>query len=79
MNESTHLIEKQISFLFLKFYFIFKLYITVLVLPNIKMNLPQVYMCSPFRKTVSANKSKIHDLVKEHKGSTLKRTFPFGF
>ena len=27
--------------------FIFKLYITVLVLPNIKMNLPQVYMCSP--------------------------------
>ena len=32
---------------FFKFYFIFKLYITVLVLPNIKMNLPQVYMCSP--------------------------------
>ena len=29
------------------FYFIFKLYIIVLVLPNIKMNLPQVYMCSP--------------------------------
>ena len=27
------------------FYFIFKLYITVLVLPNIKMNPPQVYMC----------------------------------
>ena len=35
------------SFLFLKFYFIFKLYIIVLVLPNIKMNPPQVYMCSP--------------------------------
>ena len=33
-----------ISFLF---YFIFKLYIIVLVLPNIKMNPPQVYMCSP--------------------------------
>ena len=32
---------------FFKFYFIFKLYITVLVLPNIKMNPPQVYMCSP--------------------------------
>ena len=32
---------------FFKFYFIFKLYIIVLVLPNIKMNLPQVYMCSP--------------------------------
>ena len=32
------------------FYFIlfFKLYIIVLVLPNIKMNPPQVYMCSPY-------------------------------
>ena len=29
------------------FFLIFKLYIIVLVLPNIKMNLPQVYMCSP--------------------------------
>ena len=29
------------------FNFIFKLYIIVLVLPNIKMNTPQVYMCSP--------------------------------
>ena len=34
-------------FFFLKFYLIFKLYIIVLVLPNIKMNPPQVYMCSP--------------------------------
>ena len=34
-------------FFFFKFYFIFKLYITVLVLPNLKMNPPQVYMCSP--------------------------------
>ena len=34
-------------FFFLKFYFIFKLYKIVLVLPNIKMNPPQVYMCSP--------------------------------
>ena len=32
---------------FFKFNFIFKLYIIVLVLPNIKMNPPQVYMCSP--------------------------------
>ena len=32
---------------FFKFYFIFKLNIFALVLPNIKMNLPQVYMCSP--------------------------------
>ena len=31
-------------FLFFQFYFIFKLYIIVLVLPNIKMNPPQVYM-----------------------------------
>ena len=30
-----------------KFYFILKLYIIVLVLPNIKMNPPQVYMCFP--------------------------------
>ena len=30
-----------------KFFLIFKLYKIVLVLPNIKMNLPQVYMCSP--------------------------------
>ena len=36
-----------IYYLFFKFYFIFKLYIIVLVLPNIKMNPPQVYMCSP--------------------------------
>ena len=38
-----------ISFIFIyffKFYFIFQLYIIVLVLPNIKMNPPQVYMCS---------------------------------
>ena len=41
-------------FIFLfKFYFIFKLYIIVLVLPNIKMNLPQVYMCfSTFHNSV---------------------------
>ena len=28
-------------------FFFFKIYIIVLVLPNIKMNPPQVYMCSP--------------------------------
>src|SRR5574341_2166701 len=38
---------------FFKFYFIFKLYIIVLVLPNIKMNPPQVYMCSPSRTLLS--------------------------
>ena len=31
---------------FFLFYFIFKLYIIALVLPNIKMNPPQVYLCS---------------------------------
>ena len=34
-------------YFFFNFYFISKLYIIVLVLPNIKMNPPQVYMCSP--------------------------------
>ena len=34
-------------YIFFKFYLIFKLYIIVLVLPNIKMNPPQVYMGSP--------------------------------
>ena len=30
------------------FFFFFKLYKIVLVLPNIGMNPPQVYMCSPY-------------------------------
>ena len=38
--------NKKIRTLIL-FHFIFKLYKIVLVLPNIKMNPPQVYMCSP--------------------------------
>ena len=39
-----------ILFYFLKkFYFIFKLHNIVLVLPNMEMNVPQVYMCSPSR------------------------------
>ena len=36
----------RILFIFI-FYFIFKLYNIVLVLPNIEMNPPQVYTCSP--------------------------------
>ena len=32
---------------FFNFYFIFKLYNIVLILPYIKMNPPQAYMCSP--------------------------------
>ena len=43
----VHLVSFFIFILFFKFYFIFKLYIIVLVLPNIKMNPPQVYLCSP--------------------------------
>ena len=35
------------SVFFFNFYFIFKLYNIVLVLPNIKMNPPHVYLCSP--------------------------------
>jgi len=38
---------RRLFFFFFKFYFIFKLHIIVLVLPNIKMDPPQVYMCSP--------------------------------
>ena len=34
------------SIAFIFFNFIFKLYTIVLVLPNIEMNLPQVYLCS---------------------------------
>ena len=46
INISTFfLIYVHSSILF--FNFIFKLYITVLDLPNIKMNPPQVYTCSP--------------------------------
>ena len=46
-KKGNFMIITFILFIFFKFYFIFKLYITVLVLPNIKMNPPQVYMCSP--------------------------------
>ena len=38
--------KTEVIFFLIFFYFIFKLYIIVLVLPNIKMNPPQVYMCS---------------------------------
>ena len=38
---------EKISSLSFFFFLIFKLYIIVLFLPNIKMNPPQVYMCSP--------------------------------
>ena len=38
-------IPGHLTCLFFFFNFIFKLYIIVLVLPNIRMNPPQVYMC----------------------------------
>ena len=51
---SRHVDYSKLSYLnlvvfivFFLFYFIFKLYNIVLVLPNIEMNLPQVYLCSP--------------------------------
>ena len=44
-------------FIFFKFYFIFKLYIIVLVLPNIKMNPPQVYI---YKKIDKENKLPSH-------------------
>ena len=46
MARELSLFDEALLIFFL-FYFIFKLYIIVLVLPNIKMNPPQVYMCSP--------------------------------
>ena len=45
--EQSQLSSLQIFLFFFKFYFIFKLYNIVLVLPNIEMNPPQVYMCFP--------------------------------
>ena len=39
--------DKPTANIILFFFFIFKVYIIVLDLPNIKMNPPQVYMCSP--------------------------------
>ena len=47
MQETQEMHFLFFIYLFLKFYFIFKLYNIVLVLPNIEMNPPQVYMCSP--------------------------------
>ena len=47
LSKSTFTSRCHFFFFFIIFfYFIFKLYIIVLVLPNIKMNPPQVYMCS---------------------------------
>ena len=40
-------VEGFLFFFFFKFYFIFKLYNILLVLPNMEMNPPQVYLCSP--------------------------------
>ena len=45
--DKSPMANKQEFLFFFKFYFIFKLYNIVLVLPNIEMNPPQVYLCSP--------------------------------
>jgi len=50
LSDSKWMIKQSCDnfiFYFFQFNFIFKLYIIVLVLPNIKTNPPQVYMCSP--------------------------------
>ena len=47
LSTKVQIMQYEQSLNFFKFYFIFKLYIIVLVLPNIKMNPPQVYMYSP--------------------------------
>ena len=47
LSNISYWTQSILFFFFFKFYFIFKLNITVLDLPNIKMNPPQVYMCSP--------------------------------
>jgi len=44
---SERRLSRSATSYFILFYFIFKLYNIVLVLPNIKMNPPQVYLCSP--------------------------------
>ena len=55
------LMKLQLCFFF-KFYFI-SLYNIVLVLPHIKMNLPQVYMCSNTMEYYSAIKNNTFELV----------------
>ena len=52
------------NFFFLILFF-FKLYIIVLVLPNIKMNPPQVYMCSPLGRNLIAQLVKNLPAVQE--------------
>ena len=47
LEKSAFIYFYTVHDVFFFFNFIFKLYIIVLVLPNIKMNPPQVYMCSP--------------------------------
>ena len=49
--------------IFFKFYSIFKLYKIVLVLPNIKMNPPQVYMCSPSLKEKKKKTTKFYKVI----------------
>ena len=54
------LLDHIVVFFIYLFIFIFKLYIIVLVLPNIKMNPPQVYMCSPYSSFISSFLSDLH-------------------
>ena len=47
IKKAEHWRISALYFIFFNLILFFKLYIIVLVLPNIKMNLAQVYMCSP--------------------------------
>ena len=51
--------NQKSDFFFFLILFYFKLYIIVLVLPNTKMNPPQVYMCSPSWTLLPSQKSDL--------------------
>ena len=53
------------------FYFIFKLYNIVLVLPNIEMDPPQVYMCSPSWTLLLPPSPYHHDVFKNQGNNNI--------
>ena len=67
-------------FSFFKFYFIFKLHNIVLVLPNIEINLPQVYPCSlKIPWTARSNQSILKEINLEYslEGMILKLSLQY--
>ena len=63
-----------ILFFFFNFILFLRLYITVLVLPNIKVNPPQVYMCSPSWNLLPPP-SPFHPSGSSHKRPIFKNWF----